>query len=642
MPRLTIAVGTHSRPNPLRTPAGVRLSRRFGWLLPVALLAAHAMGQTPPGQCPSVPDVAEGEGCGIQVNPGCDGAVQEFTDADCGDLVCATTWADNGTRDVDWYRLDVEDLDNSGSDEYVLEFHSSVPLLAHVQLGCWDPPVEVQDCQFDVNTGEWIMEMTLCAPVLSELLIRVAPGFQASGPIVEGYPCVAGGEPYYFTVTCNNECDDELCPECIRAPEGMVAWWMMDEPANVASSVDVVGNHNLTHNGGVVSGIDGEVNEALRLDGISGHLRTPDSLNLNFEAGDDFSLMGWIKIDGGSGTRILYSKMTVSNSPVGWGLGLTNDNRLQLLLRDQVGGAALAGSSASVPSARWVHIGVTIDRDNASGIRFYINGVASGTGNPTAAQGDLTTATPLYLGAVEEVGGPNRFFNGGLDEMIIVDHPMADSYITKIAEAGCGGLCRERFHVTRFAPFCDGDNTTVAAVTIFNDLPQDMSYDLSFDGVQANGIDCTIDGPVIFTSDTANPIQVPALGRKEVLVTVNRPQGMDEDAETGCWRALLVETGRVEPSQIRRGYVTQSDAICVEPVGLPLGVRSMPIGEITPFNFIVHNRTAVQYQLIWKVRAIDSLSGDPNTLIKLNAEEPGDPVLGQVDIGGNDSELIQR
>jgi hypothetical protein len=47
----------------------------------------------------------EPETCGDDTNGGCNMAVPQFTPIDCGDTVCGTVWADNGTRDTDWYEL---------------------------------------------------------------------------------------------------------------------------------------------------------------------------------------------------------------------------------------------------------------------------------------------------------------------------------------------------------------------------------------------------------------------------------------------------------------------------------------------------------------------------------------------------------
>jgi hypothetical protein len=43
---------------------------------------------------------------------------------------------------------------------------------------------------------------------------------------------------------------------------------------------------------------------------------------------------------------------------------------------------------------------------------------------------------------------------------------------------------------------------------------------------------------------------------------------------------------------------------------------------------------------MWKIGAVDPVSGQPNELLRLNQEEPGDPVQGLIDIPGNDSRLV--
>ena len=50
----------------------------------------------------------EGEGCGNNTNAGCGGSAPDaFTNVECGDTFCGSGWADGGTRDTDWYRLEL-------------------------------------------------------------------------------------------------------------------------------------------------------------------------------------------------------------------------------------------------------------------------------------------------------------------------------------------------------------------------------------------------------------------------------------------------------------------------------------------------------------------------------------------------------
>lgn len=47
--------------------------------------------------------IQEGEVCGTDVNGGCNMTVPFYTPIECGDTICGTAWADNGTRDTDWF-----------------------------------------------------------------------------------------------------------------------------------------------------------------------------------------------------------------------------------------------------------------------------------------------------------------------------------------------------------------------------------------------------------------------------------------------------------------------------------------------------------------------------------------------------------
>ena len=608
-------------------------------VIPFFLSSTLAQAQTPPGDCPGQPAVVESENCGAQINPGCENSAPSFTEIACGELVCATTWANGGARDTDWYRLPVDDVDGSGQDQVRIQVRSSLPLIAHIRLDCWDPPVNITDSQFDPVSAEWVIDLELCVMADMDVLMQLQPGFKASGPILEGYPCDNGGYPYYFTSECTTDCTEELCPVCVQSPEGLVGWWMFDEDSGGSVAGDVVANHNATLMGPVVSGVSAAVDNGISLDGSSTYLEIDDAPQLNFEGDDDFTLMAWIKIDGGTGTRVLFSKLTTQPPFTGWALGLDDDNRLLMTLADSAGPEVFT-STAFVPEDRWTHVAVSVDRSQTDGLNFYINGEPAGTGDPTQSQLDLTNNRPVYLGCSETNAGLTRFFPGGMDEVMIVDYPMDALGVLRIAKARCGGVCKQRLHVTRFSPVCDGSMESSAIITIFNDRPRGASYELTFDGLPANGNDCNIDGPVTFTADLPNPIIIPPLGRQEVKVTITKPSGMLEDGDTGCWRSFITESTQIQPVETRRGYVILSERICVEPLGIPQGVQGLPLNETTPVEFAVHNLTNDDYQLIYKFFAIDSITGAPNTLLKLNNQEPGDGVVGMIMIPPNGSELV--
>jgi hypothetical protein len=75
----------------------------------------------PPEPCViECPDggIPEGEDAGgrcdqtIDTNGGCDAPAPAFLDVHCGETVCGIAWADGGSRDTDWYRLDPAGIDS--------------------------------------------------------------------------------------------------------------------------------------------------------------------------------------------------------------------------------------------------------------------------------------------------------------------------------------------------------------------------------------------------------------------------------------------------------------------------------------------------------------------------------------------------
>ena len=70
-----------------------------------------------------------------------------------------------------------------------------------------------------------------------------------------------------------------------------------------------------------------------------------------------------------------------------------------------------------VTDFKWHHIMISVDRDNADGIRVYVDGTLEATGNPTNQQGPLTTDT-LFMGTARYWPAPNRpFFKGYMDDI---------------------------------------------------------------------------------------------------------------------------------------------------------------------------------------------------------------------------------
>jgi hypothetical protein len=101
------------------------------------------------------------------------------------------------------------------------------------------------------------------------------------------------------------------------------------------------------------------------------------------------------------------------------------------------------GSGAVLPTGRWVHVAITVDRDSPTGIRFYYDGVQVGnTGNPIPRSGSLASPAPLRIGGHSQTatGG----LRGRLDEVELFDRVLWPSEIVTLVRADSVGKCRPR------------------------------------------------------------------------------------------------------------------------------------------------------------------------------------------------------
>ncbi len=149
---------------------------------------------------------AEGEACGQSTNDGCNSENQnQFGSISCGGTVCGTAWAEDGTRDTDWYIINVPAVDGSGSTAVTVTLTSEFPadsFILDLAGGCDAidlPDPENNGVNVDGGCNAGSASYTVCLPV-GQYVVFVAPA-TAAGPLFEGLPCGAAND-YRLQVTC--------------------------------------------------------------------------------------------------------------------------------------------------------------------------------------------------------------------------------------------------------------------------------------------------------------------------------------------------------------------------------------------------------------------------------------------------------
>ncbi len=243
------------------------------------------------------------------------------------------------------------------------------------------------------------------------------------------------------------------CPACVPPPPTMTAWWPFDETAGTTSA-DIAG---ATHNDGTrqpalgPTSAPGRVAGALCFDGIDDRVEVPDDPELDVDAGD-FTIDAWVRATT-SFLQTIVDKRDESPSPRGYAFFLLN-GRLFLQMAIGVGGVNCSTSPSdactnfgtsgpNVGDGQWHHVAVTVDRDNAQGGVFYVDGdpIAT-TFNPTLRSQSLATAAGALIGArPADLDGDGRL-NGCLDELEIFKRALTPAEIKAIYNAASSGKCK--------------------------------------------------------------------------------------------------------------------------------------------------------------------------------------------------------
>ncbi len=207
--------------------------------------------------------------------------------------------------------------------------------------------------------------------------------------------------------------------QCILPPQGTVAWYSFDENST-----------------------EGKAGKAITFDG-SNSIEMPNSTTLNFGEGN-FSISTWIKTTNDYG--YILNKMYKDNNTgnrQGYALYLSNGKLgVQLADGNGFGGCSIDSSAPCtdyisdadilINDGEWHLIAVTIDRNNAQGGKFYIDGLEVGVFNPTFRIGSLNNDEPLILG---------NTFTGELDELSLAQAILPANDIAGFYQADSAGLC---------------------------------------------------------------------------------------------------------------------------------------------------------------------------------------------------------
>ncbi len=203
-----------------------------------------------------------------------------------------------------------------------------------------------------------------------------------------------------------------------------VAWWSFEETGGV-EVLDRAGAHHGVVVDRAVRSSEGGRGAALRFNG-HGFIHAGSDPELDLGTGD-FTLHAWVKTrQARRQVWVILDKRAAAGYHLYnyWGhLGL------------QLGAGKFSNYEGPfIADGRWHHVAVTVDRDLADGIRWYVDGIEAGTRqDPTAHRGSLANPSPLSIGG-RRTGGGN--FVGALDEVGIFRRALTAGQVEQLYAGG--------------------------------------------------------------------------------------------------------------------------------------------------------------------------------------------------------------
>jgi len=206
---------------------------------------------------------------------------------------------------------------------------------------------------------------------------------------------------------------------------GLTSYWPMDETSGT-SVADVKGSNGGTATGTLVN--DGQFAKARGFNGTSDYVNVG---NVARTQGSTYSVEFWAKKDTATSIPAVYSE----NTPASWSTNLfiiyygdssgTYNGGIRVWYRDGAGtGGSIITYPVNVADGRWHHVVFT--QSSTSSRTLYLDGVVIGT--DTVAKNTLSV-TNAYIGAANNNGTMQQFFNGSLDEMRVYNTALSASTI---------------------------------------------------------------------------------------------------------------------------------------------------------------------------------------------------------------------
>ena len=219
-----------------------------------------------------------------------------------------------------------------------------------------------------------------------------------------------------------------------RPQSGLIALWSGDNKGK-----DTLGKHDAMVSADITY-VQAKTGQGFDFDGGENSLIISNSPDLNFNAGQDFSIEGWVKplLPPPATTDDMMTILDKRNAPNygehrGYELVIWHGQfHFRMSSAAYGDGSDWISTGPDLRDGNFHHVAVTVARNDTDGGKLYVDGQLILTFDPTNQSGDLTNDAPLQIGKHSD---PHYrcFFNGVIDTLAIYNRVLTADEIKSIS-----------------------------------------------------------------------------------------------------------------------------------------------------------------------------------------------------------------